>query len=188
MKRQHKYLKRLKLDRSVKISYSKWRRLQQQQWRSSDVAFYAPYHTNIMQTGRKFTIFSIFESFVNKSVATAVKIFGGCIPQETHQQASRTLIEGNLEIDKIDIWKYQMAGISNPFHFFMRPSAYNLDSRELKLLLWKFVFATASRRFYSWITFDTFLPEFFIFGSIGFWRGLSRKPIFFRGYIESHSY
>ena len=38
-----------------------------------------------------------------------------------------------------------MAGISNPFHFFMRPSAYNLDSRELKLLLWKFVFAAPPR-------------------------------------------
>ena len=53
--------------------------------------------------GLKVYHFSIFESFVNKSVATAVKIFGGCIPQETHQQASRTLIEGNLEIDEIDI-------------------------------------------------------------------------------------
>ena len=53
--------------------------------------------------GLKVYHFSIFESFVNKSVATAVKIFGGCIPPETHGQASRTLIEGNLEIDKIDI-------------------------------------------------------------------------------------
>ena len=97
-----KYLKRLKRDRSVQISYSKWRHFQQQQWSSSDVAFYAPYHTNIMRTDRKFTI---FQSFVNKSVATAVKIFGGCIPPETHGQASPTLIEGNLEIDKIDIWK-----------------------------------------------------------------------------------
>ena len=38
-----------------------------------------------------------------------------------------------------------MAGISNPFHFFMRPSAYNLESRELRLLLWKFVFAAPPR-------------------------------------------
>ena len=141
--------------------------------------------------GLKVYNFWIFESFVNKSAATAVKISGGCIPPETHGQASRTLIEGNLEIDKIDIWKCLVAGISNPFHFFMRPSAYNLDSRELKLLLWKFVFAAPPRLPLEDFTAESLLTlsclSFSYLGQSAFNEDFQGN-LFFSEVIESHSY
>ena len=92
----------------------------------------------------------------------------------------------NWHLKMLNGWNFQ------PVPFFYASVSLQPGKQRAQVAFVKVCFcgttATASRRFYSWITFDTFLPEFFIFGSIGFWRGLSRKPIFFRGYIESHSY
>ena len=79
-----------------------------------------------------------------------------------------------------------MAGISNPFHFFMRPSACNLESRELKLLLWKFVFAAPPRLPFEDFTADSLLTlsclSFSYLGQSAFNEDFQGNLFFFRGY------
>ena len=133
---------------------------------SPDVAFYAPYHTKIMQTDWKFWIVCKQKCCNGGEDLRRLHSSGDAWPGQSHAHRGKPWNWQNWHLKISNGWNFQ------PAPLFYASVSLQPGQQRAQVAFVKVCFcgttATAFRRFYSWITFDTFLPEFFIFGSIGF--------------------